>query len=222
MAIAWKWNLGKMSIVLLLGASLFLFYPFFFRKAYLHYLLDCLQSHDLKTVLNGIQALGERDHRQAVSVLLQLLEATDTMAVKRNIVLSLGRMQAEKALPKVIEQFSIPEESVQLSVLESLSLYRNYESLFALYEFMRSQENVSFQVRMNATYLMTRLVGKRKPLQRGLKRRGFPYQGQCPRIDRFAEGAQHDIVRAPLPSTHEPPATGQCRHLPFSFPPREK
>jgi HEAT repeat protein len=115
----------------------------------------------LKTVLNGIQALGERGHRPAAEVLLRLLETTDTMTVKRNVVLSLGRMRAEKALPKVIEQFSIPVESLQLAVLESLSLYRNYESLFALYEFMRSQENVSFQVRMNATYLMTRLVGKR-------------------------------------------------------------
>jgi HEAT repeat protein len=112
-------------------------------------------------VLNGIQALRERDHRIASEELLKLLEATDTMAVKRNIVISLGRMRAQNALPQVIETFSIHEESLQLAVLESLSLYRSYESLFALYEFMRSQENVSFQVRMNATYLMTRLVGKR-------------------------------------------------------------
>jgi|GEM_PF-1812902 len=161
LTVSWKWKMEKINAPFFGAVILFLLYPYFFRKAYLRYLLDCLVCQDKNVVLNAVQALGERGQSFAAQDLLQLLERTDSIPVKKNIVLSLGKIRSEAALPKVIEQFHVPDESLQLAVLESLSLYRNYDSLFALFEIIRSQENVSFQVRMNATYLMTKLVGKR-------------------------------------------------------------
>lgn len=159
--VSWKLGLDKMIYFILGGAVIFLVYPFVFKKTYFRYLLDCLQSEEPQLVLNAIQALGDRDKKKATPALLKLLDQSEDRIVQRNIILSLGRMQSPVGLPKVIEAFAIPQESVQLAVLESLSLYKNYESLFALYEMIKSQDNVSFLVRANATRLLTRLVGKR-------------------------------------------------------------
>ena len=159
--VSWKWGMDKMIYFVLGGAAIFLLYPIFFKRTYFQYLLDCLESDDPQLVLNAIQALGDRDKKKATPALLKLLDQTKDREVQRNIILSLGRMQSPAALPKVIEAFTIPEETVQLAVLEALSLYKSYESLFALYEMIKSPDNVSFQVRAEATRLLTRLVGKR-------------------------------------------------------------
>ncbi len=156
----WMAELSFLSYVLLGGALLFLAYPFLFRQTYFAYLLEGLDSPERPLMLNAIQALGEPDKKQAAAPLLALLAHSGDVEVQREIILALGRMQSEAALPRVIAMFSVPNESLQLAVLESLSHYKNYESLFALYGLTRSQENVSFQVRMNATWLMTRLLGK--------------------------------------------------------------
>lgn len=161
LGLSWTVGIERLAYVLAAGAALFLGYPFLFRKVYLNFLTDCLKAHDPKLVLNAVQALGEKDKKRGTGALLELLEESQEIFLKRNIILSLGRMKSEAALPKVIEQFSVPQESLQLAVIEALGLYRNFSSLFALYDFMKSQDNVSFQVRMSATLLMTRVVGKR-------------------------------------------------------------
>ncbi len=149
-------------VYILVGATLlFLVYPLVFRPMYLYYLLKCLKSPDPNLVRNAVQALGEPDKARATDALLHLLASRPNPALQREIVLAFGRMRSPKALSVVIQLFSTPHEWLQLAVLESLALYKNYDSLFALYQAMNSQENVSFQVRMNATWLMTKLVGKR-------------------------------------------------------------
>lgn len=151
----------RLAYVLAAGGLVFLLYPWLFRKAYLAYLMECLGSAAPILVLNAVQALGEPDKRVAAPALLKLLDETEDLVLKRHIILSLGRMRSDAALPKVIEQFSQGEESLQLAVVEALGHYRNYPALFALYELMKSQDNVSFQVRMSATRLMTEIVGRK-------------------------------------------------------------
>ena len=154
-------GLFNLPYVLLACAVAFLFFPGIFRRRYLQYLLDCAQSPDPGLAYNAVQALGAGDAAPAGDALLRLLESTEDLALRRELVLSLGRMRFEPALPKLVEQFSLPLESLQLAVVEALGYFRNYPALFALYEFMRSQDNVSFQVRMSATRLMTQIVGRR-------------------------------------------------------------
>lgn len=147
--------------VLFAGAAAFLFFPAIFRRRYLNYLLDCAQSRDSSLAYNAIQALGAGDGDSAGSVLLQQLDSTEDLVLRRELVLSLGRMRYEPALPKLVEQFSISDELQQLAVVEALGYFRNYEALFALYQLMKSQDNASFQVRMSATRLMTQILGRR-------------------------------------------------------------
>ncbi|MGH7830554.1 MAG: HEAT repeat domain-containing protein, partial [Candidatus Binatia bacterium] len=159
--LSWTVGLDALAYVLVGGAALFLSFPLLFRRTYLRYLTDCLRARDPKLVLDAVQALGEKDKTPATDALLQLLETSSDIYLKRNILITLGRMRSPAALPAVIRHFSIPNEALQLAVIQALGHYRNFPGLFALYELMKSQDNVSFQVRMSATLLMTRLVGKR-------------------------------------------------------------
>lgn len=154
-------GLRALTYVLAGVTAVFLIYPLAFRRTYLNYLTDSLGAPDGVLVLNAVHALGEKGSNSAVKPLLDLMDGSQDIFLKRNIVLALGRIRDDRALPRIIELFSVPQESLQLAVIEALGSYRNYPSLFALYEFMKSQENVSFQVRMSATLLMTRLVGGR-------------------------------------------------------------
>jgi HEAT repeat protein len=61
----------------------------------------------------------------------------------------------------IVDLFSVRNESLQLAVVESLSRYRNYQSMLALFRLTKSKNNVSFLVKMSATNFLTRLVGKR-------------------------------------------------------------
>lgn len=151
----------RLAYVLAAGSLVFLLYPWLFRRHYLAYLLDCLASPDANQVLNAAQALGEPDKKAAAPALLRLLEDSSDPVLKRHLILSLGRMRSEAALPQLIAQFSQPHEALQLAVVEALGYFRNYPALFALHELMKSQDNVSFQVRMSATRLMTEMVGRR-------------------------------------------------------------
>jgi HEAT repeat protein len=140
---------------------LFLLYPWLFRRAYRKFLRECLNSSDESLVLNAVQALGERDEAELAPELIALLDRSEGLNLKRNIILSLGRMRSKAALPRLIQQFHQAQESLQLAVVEALGNYRDYPGLLALYELMKSQENVSFQVRMSATRLLASIVGSR-------------------------------------------------------------
>jgi len=162
LALALLLNQGQSLLNCLLGgACLFLLYPVAFKKTYFRYLLECLDSGDPDLALDGILALGELRKKEAYPPLAALLAKTEEPAMQREIVLAFGKIRSPEALPQVIALFSQSNESIQLAVLESLALYKNYESLFALYGLSKSQDNVSFQVRMNATWLLTRLLGKK-------------------------------------------------------------
>jgi HEAT repeat protein len=139
----------------------FLLYPFLFKKVYLRYLLNCLNNPDLQLVANAIQALGEKNKKKAARPLLELLRQSKEVFLKRTIVLSLGQMQSRMAYKEIISLFSVRNESLQLSVLNALSHYKNYESMFLMLRLMRSKKGVTFRVRSNAGRILTKLMGKK-------------------------------------------------------------
>lgn len=150
----------RLRNVLFATALGFCAYPFILHRIYIRHLVTCLRSNDLELVTNAIQALGERNKRSAVRPLLRLLRATNAIHLKKTIVLSLGQMRSGEAFPEVVQLFSVRNEALQSAVVEALSDYRNYESLLAIFRLMKSGQNVSLQVRMNAIMLLTRLVGR--------------------------------------------------------------
>jgi HEAT repeat protein len=154
-------RIEQISFILLGVTLLFLVYPFLFHRVYLKHLLTCLQSKDLSLVSNAVQALGERNKTKAVAPLLTLLDEAQGIDLKRTIVLSLGHTRSREAFRDIVALFAVPNESLQLAVLESLAHYKNYESMFALVRLMKSTHMVSFHVRLNATLVLTKLIGKR-------------------------------------------------------------
>lgn len=189
----------RLAYVLVVGSLAFLIFPWVFRRRYLDYLLDCLNSSDPTLVLNAVQALGEPDKKSAAPALIQLLESSGDLLLRRNLILSLGRMRSEAALPRLIAQFSQPHEALQLAVVEALGYFRNYPALFALYELMKSQDNVSFQVRMSATRLMTGIVGRKMmPLLRDALAEDNP-RIQANALESLALLRRQEIVPLVLP-----------------------
>ncbi|HEX5033434.1 MAG TPA: HEAT repeat domain-containing protein, partial [bacterium] len=153
------------SLTLFAWSLVFFVFCYFFAKAYLRYLEESLASADSQLTLNAIHARGEPNKRRAAPALERLLDSSSELPIRRAAVLSLGRMRSRASFAKIIECFSVPNESLQLAVVEAISHFENEEGVAAMYHLIRSNENVSFQVRMNATLLLTKLLGeKMRPL----------------------------------------------------------
>ena len=151
----------SIETVLLASALAFFFFPWFFRRTYRRYLRDLLHAPEAQLVSNAVQALGEPNKKEMAPELCRLLENAQSLDLKKTIVLSLGRIRSLDAFKDIVRIFSVKDEGLQIAVLESLSSYRNYESILTLFRLLKSKDNVSFQVRMNATRLLTKLVGKK-------------------------------------------------------------
>ncbi len=153
-------GLARLDLMLWGLAIIFCVYPFLFHRIYVRHLVRCLQSSDPELMTNAIQALGEPNKNRAVPSLLSLLHASKTIALKRTIVLSLGHMRSGEAFHDVVQLFSVRDESLQSAVVTALADYRDYRSVLAIFRLMKSGQNVSLQVRMNAIMVLTRLVGR--------------------------------------------------------------
>lgn len=147
--------------ILFLTALLFLFYPLYFSKIYYRYLVSCLKSSDEKMVVNAIQALGEKNKSKAAQPLIDLLNHSKGVQLKRTIVLSLGKMRSDLAFKEIVGLFETRDENMQMAVLESLSYYKNYQSMLALFQLLKSGHNVSTRVKHNAILLLTKFAGKK-------------------------------------------------------------
>ncbi|HKY61819.1 MAG TPA: MFS transporter [bacterium] len=150
-----------LETVLFATALAFLAFPWFFRRLYRRYLRDLLHAPEPHLVSNAIQALGEPNKKEMAPELCRLLKEAQSLDLKKTIVLSLGRIRSRDAFEDIVGLFSVKDEGLQIAVLESLSGYRNYESVLTLFRLLKSEQNVSLQVRMSATRLLTKLVGKK-------------------------------------------------------------
>ncbi len=153
--------ISLLTKILFFSSLCFLIYPFWFQRAYRKYLVECLKSGDTLLVVNAIQSLGGKHNAAAVPELLNLLHHTQEVNLQKNLVLSLGQIQSKTAFREIFSLFSTRQESLQLAVVESLGNYDSYEGMFALLRLLKSKESVTLQVRMNATQVLTRLIGKK-------------------------------------------------------------
>lgn len=147
--------------LLIVGSFGFLALLLWFHRIYVAHLMRSLHSPDRELVVNAIQALGEPNKICAVKPLLRLLEQAQDIQLKQTVVLSLAQMQSMEAFQKIVSLFSVRDESLQMAVLQALGLYKNYEGMFALFRILKSHANVSYEIRMNAMLMLTRLVGRK-------------------------------------------------------------
>ena len=147
--------------VLFFSAVAFLSFPWFFQRLYRNHLRALLHAPDPHLVSNAVQALAEPNKKEMAPELCRLLESASSLDLKKTIVLTLGKIQSRDAFQDIVRIFSVKDEALQMAVLESLGSYKNYEGILALFRLLKSEQNVSFQVRMNATRLLTKLVGKK-------------------------------------------------------------
>ncbi|MGH7197719.1 MAG: HEAT repeat domain-containing protein, partial [Candidatus Omnitrophota bacterium] len=148
---------------ILFGTALLMFLSgLIFRRVYVGHTLGCLQSDNTTLVSNAVQALGEPNNAAAVEPLRSLLAKTDSLGLKRNIVLSLGRIQSEEALKDIVNLFLVPNEFMKLAVVKALTSYNNYEAIFALLKEIKFNPGIAIDSRLHlntATFLA--LVGKK-------------------------------------------------------------
>lgn len=156
-----KFNINLLITVIFLMVIAFFIYPVLFSKIYFKYLVSCLKDPDEHIMINAIQALGERNKIRAAKPLLKLLKGARKLNLKKNIILSLGKMKSDLAFREIINLFYTKDESLQISVIQSLSFYRDYKSIIALFQLLKSKSNVTIRVKQNAIIILTRLTGKK-------------------------------------------------------------
>jgi HEAT repeat protein len=157
-------NIGveEMKIAMVTVAAGFLLYVPLFHRVYLRHLLKCLHSDDLSLTSNAVQALGEPYNQPAVPPLRSLLAETDSMSLKRTIVLSLGRIQSEEALKDIVNLYLIPNEFMKLAVIKALTNYNNYEAIFALFRQIKFNPGTVIDSHLHlSTSTFLALVGKK-------------------------------------------------------------
>ena len=119
-------TLKLLNIILLVIAFILITYAILFKRAYIKFHITRLASKSRELVIKSIQALGENKNTEAIGPLMDLLTQAESKIVKKNIILSFGRIRIKSLLDTLFEQAKNEQEELQLAAFESLSRYDSF------------------------------------------------------------------------------------------------
>lgn len=119
-------TLKYLNIVLLVMAVISVIFAVYFKRSYLKFHINRLTSDTKEFVIKSIQALGENKNYQAVAPLIDLLTQAESKIVKKNVILSFGRLRINSLLETLFEEAKNEQEELQLAAFESLSKYDSF------------------------------------------------------------------------------------------------
>ena len=115
-----------LNLILLALAFLAIFCAFMFKDTYLKFHTKRLFSQSKELVIKSIQALGEHKNYMAIEPLLELLKSKPRVGIKKNIILSFGRMRIKNLLDVLYQEAKNEHEEVQIAAFESLSKFDSF------------------------------------------------------------------------------------------------
>lgn len=118
--------LGTLNFVLLVLAVCGVVLAIFFKREYIKFHINRLASESRELVIKSIQALGENKNYLAVSPLMDLLTQAESKIVKKNVILSFGRIRINSLLEILFKEATNEQEELQVAAFESLSRYNSF------------------------------------------------------------------------------------------------
>lgn len=118
--------LGALNFVLLILAIFAVVLAIFFKREYLKFHINRLVSETRELVIKSIQALGENKNYLAVSPLMDLLTQAESKIIKKNVILSFGRIRINSLLEILFKEAQNEQEELQVAAFESLSRYNSF------------------------------------------------------------------------------------------------
>lgn len=115
-----------LNYILLTVAVVTVVLAIFFKRKYIKFHINRLQSESKEFVIKSIQALGENKNYDAIAPLMDLLTQAESKIVKKNIILSFGRIRINSLLEILFKEAQNTQEELQVAAFESLSRYNSF------------------------------------------------------------------------------------------------
>lgn len=119
-------TIKDLNKILLIFAFIAVVLAALFKKSYIKFHITRLSSDVRDLVIKSIQALGENKNYQAITPLMDLLTRAESKIVKKNIILSFGRLRINSLLEVLFKEAQNDQEELQIAAFESLSKYNSF------------------------------------------------------------------------------------------------
>ena len=141
-------------------AAFWIFADWLFSKDYFRHHLSNFSSEQSEKKVCSIQALGEFHNLLAIPPLVELLRTAPHKLVRKNIVLSLGKIQSRDVLNTLFEEAQGAHEEIQIAAVQSLSRMNMFLVKNFLVELLRGRSCHSMLVREHTTRVLRDMIGR--------------------------------------------------------------
>lgn len=152
-------KMSALNIVLLLIAAFAVVVTFLFKKKYISFHIERLSSDSRDLVIKSVQALGENKNNEAVEPLMDLLTQAESTIVKKNIILSFGRIKINDLLKTLFQEAKNEHEELQKAAFESLSKYNSFLVQRFLIDLIHGETCRSLSSRMSLLQILYNSLG---------------------------------------------------------------
>lgn len=152
-------TLGKLNIILFVIAILLVTLAVLFKRGYTKFHISRLTAESKEFVIKSIQALGEHKNHEAISPLMDLLTKAESDAIKKNIILSFGRIKIKSLLETLFREAKNEHEELQVAAFESLSKYDSFLVQRFLIDLIHGGTCRSLSARMILLKILYRSLG---------------------------------------------------------------
>ena len=148
-----------LNILLLVLSVVWIAAAFKFKAHYLAFHINNLLSGAKELTIRSVQALGERKNFMAMDPLLGLLKRNPKKLVRKNVILSLGRIQIEDLIKTIFKEMEQPYEELQIATIRSLSEFDSFLVQRFLIDLIQGNKCKSLQVRFHTLSVLHNLMG---------------------------------------------------------------
>lgn len=118
--------LKYLNVMLQAMAVVMIVLAIYFKKKYIKFHINRLASGAKELVVKSIQALGENKNYDAVAPLMDVLTSAESMVIKKNVILSFGRIRIKDLLETLYKEAKNEQEEIQIAAFESLSKHDSF------------------------------------------------------------------------------------------------
>ncbi|MGY3804039.1 hypothetical protein ACWNT8_08265 [Pigmentibacter ruber] len=140
-----KFSFYYLNFNLLICISIVIFLAFLIKKYYYIYHLNIAKNKISN--IRSVQALGEKNNIKALEILQSNYNKTDDKFIKKNIVISIGKINSEKSIDYIFSVLSSGDEFLQAAAVDALFEYKSYKVDYLLVQFIIGQQNKSLYIR---------------------------------------------------------------------------
>ncbi|KAB8039473.1 hypothetical protein GCL60_04250 [Silvanigrella paludirubra] len=140
-----KFSFYYLNFSMLFCILFVIFLAFLIKNYYYKYHLDNVKSNIGN--IRSIQALGEKNNIPALKVLMENFEKTQDRFLKKNMVISMGKINSDKTIDYIFNVLNNSDEFMQSAAVEALFNYKSFKVEYLLVEFVLGEKNKSLYIR---------------------------------------------------------------------------